>query len=99
MRKNWLEWCVFTLGCVLVLGTAGWLAYDAWRQKGSPPSIEVQLGTATEQVGHFALPVTVINRGDTTAERVLIEVVGWVTFRSNPQAGRLVARPLGYEIP
>ena len=73
--KNWLEWIVFAIGCVLVLGAIGALGYQTWiAAPPKPPTIEVILGQAEAHAGHYAIPVRVANRGDETAEAVLVQV-------------------------
>ncbi len=123
IEKNWLEWCVFGVGLVLVLGTLGFLVYDGARTGDAPARIEIELGEPTAHGGQgFQVPVTVSNRGDLTAGDVHIEVTlegseaergefvvaflprrstreGVVTFHTDPRAGRLRARVLGYEKP
>ena len=74
LEKNWLEWCVFGAGSVLVLATVGYLAYAAATSTDLPPTLDVRLGSAERRGGEFAVPVTVFNRGDQAAETVLIEV-------------------------
>ena len=75
LQKNWLEWSVFVAGALLVAGVIGYLVYDAATAGNEPPSIEVQLGAPVRRQHNFAVPVTVVNHGDHTAEGVQIEVV------------------------
>jgi uncharacterized protein (TIGR02588 family) len=125
-EKNWFEWTVFAVGLLLTLGTVGVLVKEAASQRDrTPPDIEVRLGAAERRAGGYAVPITIENRGDDTAEGVHIEATlkppgdgkeetsdfevqylpghstrqGWVTFSSDPAAGDLAARPLGYEKP
>ena len=73
--KNWLEWIVFAIGCVLVLGAIGTLGYQIWTAAPpKPPMIEVTLGQAEQRGEHYAIPVRLANRGDETAEAVLVQV-------------------------
>jgi uncharacterized protein (TIGR02588 family) len=74
-EKNWLEWSVFAVGLLLVVGVIVYLAYDAVTLGDRPPSIEVQLGEPEQRANAYAIPVSVTNLGDQTAEGVLIEVV------------------------
>lgn len=74
LEKNWLEWCVFTVGGVLVLATIGYLTYEVVTATDRPPILEVQLGAAEPRGDEFAARVTVFNRGDEAAEAVLVEV-------------------------
>lgn len=72
--KNWLEWTVFGVSLLLVLAVLGYLGYDAATMGDAPPMLMVELGEAVEQPGGFAVPVTVMNGGDDTAEDVEVEV-------------------------
>lgn len=74
LQKNWLEWIVFAISLVLVATTLGYLVYDAATLGNSPPTIEFQLGNPQQKLDYFLVPVSVTNRGDETAEGVLIEV-------------------------
>ena len=74
VEKNWLEWGVFGVSLVLVLGTLAYLVYEATTLGDQPPIIEAQLGAPQQQAGEFAVPVTLINRGDQTAAGVMVEV-------------------------
>ena len=121
-EKNWLEWCVFGVGLVLVLGTLGFLVYDGAKTGDAPARIEIELKEPSAAGQGFQVPVVVSNRGDVTAGDVHIEVTleggeaersefriaflprrstreGVVTFHTDPRAGRLRARVLGYEKP
>jgi len=75
LEKNWLEWIVFAISLILVVGTLGYLVYDGTNTANSPPSFEFQLGQSQPQQNYFVVPVSVTNQGDETAEGVLIEVV------------------------
>ncbi len=75
IQKNWLEWVVFAISLVLVIITLGYLVYDGATFSETPPNIELELGKAQAQAAdRFIVPVNAINRGDTTAEGVQIEV-------------------------
>lgn len=78
LQKNGLEWTVFVLSLVLVLGTLGFLAYDAVTQGHDAARLEVRLGpmreTGAKAARLYVVPVTVSNKGDRTAEGVLVEV-------------------------
>jgi uncharacterized protein (TIGR02588 family) len=75
LQKNRLEWSIFALSLALVIGTLGYLTWAAWTQGGEPAQLEVTLGQAQQRRKHFAVPVSVTNRGDQTAEGVMIEVL------------------------
>ena len=72
--KNALEWAVFGLSSVLVLGFLGWLLFQTLNQNGSPPRLEISLGAPVVKGQRVMVPVKVENRGDETAESVEIEV-------------------------
>lgn len=74
-QKNWLEWTVFWTGLVLVSAVLGYLAYDAWTTAEGPAVIELSVGEPERRAGQYAISVTATNRGDQTAESVLIEAV------------------------
>ncbi len=74
LQKNWLEWSVFAVGLVLVLGTLGYLVYDALTMGSEPPVIEIRLEPTVERAGNYIIPVSIKNNGDQTAEGIHIEV-------------------------
>lgn len=73
-KKNWLEWIVFAFSLALLLGTIGVLILEAVSSGDRPPDPYPTLGPAEAHDGYFAIPVTVENRGDTTAENVHVAV-------------------------
>jgi len=73
-EKNWLEWTVFWAGLALLCTVAGYLVYAAATAGQSPPLLTLSLGAPRDVPGGFAVPVTVRNGGDITAESVTIEV-------------------------
>jgi len=74
-EKNWLEWSVFAVSLLLVVAVVAYLAYDAVSSAERPPDLAVQLGAPEQHADHFAVPITVTNAGDQTAEGVVVEVV------------------------
>ncbi len=90
-EKTWLEWAVFGVGLALVLGVLGYLAYDGATAAGGPPVIEVTLeaGGGEPERGEFT--VAFLPRQGRRE--------GWVAFGTDPRAGRLTPRVLGYEKP
>lgn len=73
-EKNWLEWTVFAVGCVLTVGTLVLLGYQAWMPRAGPPQLAVALGTPEPAPEGVVVPVTVTNRGGQTAENVEVVV-------------------------
>jgi uncharacterized protein (TIGR02588 family) len=74
-QKNLLEWTVFVVSLLLVVGTLSYLAYDAAVLGDAPPTMVVRLGSPERRGEHFVVPIAVTNQGDQTAEDVLVEVV------------------------
>lgn len=74
IAKHPLEWIVFAVSLAVVAGTVGFLAWDAVQGEDSPASLSVELGRPEPRDGAWAVPVTVRNRGDETAEGVKVEV-------------------------
>lgn len=75
LEKNALEWAVFGVSLALVLATVGFLVYEAVSSPASPPDLSVELGTPERRGQVWAVPVTVRNRGEETAEGVHVEAV------------------------
>jgi uncharacterized protein (TIGR02588 family) len=75
IAKHPLEWIVFAVSLVLVAGTLGFLVRDAVRGEGSAAALTVELGRPEPRGGVWAVPVTVRNQGDVTAEGVKVEVI------------------------
>lgn len=74
VEKHPLEWIVFAVSLVLVAGTLGFLAWDALQGGDTPAALSVELGRPEPRGGTWAVPVTVRNQGDATAEGVEVEV-------------------------
>jgi uncharacterized protein (TIGR02588 family) len=75
LEKNALEWAVFGAGLALILATVGFLVYEAVSSPDSPPDVSVELGPHERRGQVWAVPVTVRNRGEQTAEGVRVEAV------------------------
>ncbi len=77
-HKNWLEWTVFAVGLLLLLGTVGYLAGQALTRGRAPAALSVSLGEPRAHLEatppHYVVPVTVRNDGARTAAEVDIEV-------------------------
>lgn len=76
-RKNWLEWSVFALGLVLLIGTVGYLGYEASVHGRKPAALSVTLGepwSPDSNPASVVVPVTVHNEGGHTAVDVTVEV-------------------------
>jgi uncharacterized protein (TIGR02588 family) len=73
--KNWLEWTVFGLGLILIAGIAAYLVHAAATRSERPPALAIQVGSIIAAPAGFAVPLTVTNSGDVTAEQVIVEVL------------------------
>ena len=74
IKKNPLEWAVFAIGLILTLGVIGSLAWDAARGGEKPPDLIVELGAPEPRAQGWAVPVTVRNQGEETAESARVVV-------------------------
>lgn len=75
VEKNWLEWIVFSVSFVLVIGLVAYLVWNEITADASPPSIVVELGDMRQQGDSYLIPVKVINKGGQAAKAVAVEVV------------------------
>lgn len=75
-HKNWLEWIVFAVGLLLLIGTVGYLGVQMFTEGRSPAALSVTLGQpwALEGAGHHVVPVIVRNDGGHSAAEVTIAV-------------------------
>ena len=73
--KNWLEWVVFALSLMLVLGTLGFLVRESMVGAGGPPEVSARLGPPRPAAAGFMVPVEVANTGKGTAEEVQVTLV------------------------
>jgi uncharacterized protein (TIGR02588 family) len=85
-EKNRLEWGVFWCSLVLVLAVVAYLTYSAFTSGDRPPQLSVTLGGAQQVPAGYAVPVSVSNSGDTTAENVRVEVA----LEGNAERGEVV---------
>lgn len=82
VEKNWLEWAVFAVSLLVLLGFVGTLVYLTSTGGDRPADLVVELGEPQRVSAGFAVPVRVHNRGDRTAEEVRVEV----TLEENGEA-------------
>ena len=73
--KNALEWSVFALSCLLVLGTFAVLIHGMAVWQDAPARLTARAGEAYQEAGHVWVPIVVVNEGDHSAVNVEIEVV------------------------
>ena len=74
-KKNALEWAVFGVSLVLLIGLIVFIIRDAAADQGNPAQINVELGQPAAEGQRFRVPVHVTNVGDEPAEEVGIEVM------------------------
>ena len=74
VKKNAVEWSVFAVSCVMIAAVVAILVHDAVTSSSSPPELHVVLGAVDSTDAGFAVPVAVMNRGETTAEQAKIVV-------------------------
>lgn len=72
--KNALEWIVFSISLLLILGVFGYLAYQVYTEKEESPDISVETRHDPSDHNPFRYHVTVYNKGGQTAEAVTVEV-------------------------
>lgn len=74
-QKNALEWIVFAVSALLILGVLAALIQTARTSHHAPPDLFIETGPGVQKHGVFQVPVTITNRGDHTAEDAQIEIV------------------------
>jgi uncharacterized protein (TIGR02588 family) len=67
------EWAVALLGLVLVLGSMGFLAYQAVAGDDSPPDILIQANAIMPVRAGYLVQIQAINQGGSTAAELRIE--------------------------
>lgn len=79
-RKNPLEWAVFAVSMLLVVGIIGYLLWMSFRLEPVVEGLRVTLGEPVQQPESkppsFAIPVTVFNPGDRPVADVEVEEIG-----------------------
>jgi uncharacterized protein (TIGR02588 family) len=73
-QKNALEWSVFAVSLLLLLGVAGVLIYDLVWGDDTPPAFVVSVGEPTERGELLELPIIVENRGGQSARDLLVAI-------------------------
>lgn len=72
--KNALEWTVFGISLILVVGTLGWLVVAALQTDAGPARLQIHTGPPETADGRVTIPVTVKNDGGQVAESVEVRV-------------------------
>jgi uncharacterized protein (TIGR02588 family) len=74
-QKNALEWIVFAVSALLILGVLAALIHATRDSHHAPPDLIIATGEGVQKNGVFQLPVTITNRGDQTAEDAQVEIL------------------------
>ncbi|GGK59810.1 hypothetical protein ACD591_11660 [Rufibacter glacialis] len=74
MKKNPLEWFVFGLSVVLILALLGYLGVKAFHYQHTPPDLHVEIFPEKGRPQQNIHRVELTNRGEQTAENVLVEI-------------------------
>ena len=72
--KNALEWTVFAISLVLVLSIVAYLGYQVYTEEPGTPDLVVEYYHDPSEHAPQRYRVVVHNRGDETAEEVLVEL-------------------------
>lgn len=73
-KKNWLEWTVFNVSFLLVLGIIAYLGYQVYAHKPTSPDLRVSSFQDPSSNAPYRYRVVVYNDGGTTAEEVMVEL-------------------------
>ena len=95
--KNALEWSVFALSCLLVLGTFAVLIHGMAVWQDAPARLTARAGEAYQEAGHVWVPIVVVNEGDHSAVNVEIEVVSTSPAGESKAAFKVDQIPRGSE--
>lgn len=69
------EWIVAGVGVILVVGSFGFLGYEAFRGQTSHPDIVVQVDAILPIHAGYVVQINILNQGDATAATLKIEGV------------------------
>ena len=68
-----LEWAIAILGLVLVLGTIGFLLYEAAIGDDSPPEFSFAVNRVSASGSGYLVEFNVVNHGGSTAARLTVQ--------------------------
>ena len=74
-KKNVLEWIIFSISLLLIVGTIGYLGYKTYTHQPSPPDIIVRYSPNPTDNAPYRYHLVIQNIGGETAEEVLIELI------------------------
>lgn len=73
-KKNVLEWSVFVLGLIMIVGVLIYLSYKTYTHKPTPADIKVEFSLDPTPNAPYRYQLLVHNLGGATAENVLVEL-------------------------
>jgi uncharacterized protein (TIGR02588 family) len=85
--KNALEWSVFGISCVLILGVFIYLVADAQRSRVSDPNLETRITSVEKRPDKTLAEILVTNRGGSTAADLTVRLVA--DFPAGPQEAEI----------
>jgi uncharacterized protein (TIGR02588 family) len=90
-KKNAVEWTVFAASLAVIAVTVVLLLRGSFHSAQLPPDLHITAGTPVRSSGGYAIPITVSNRGDDTAEQARIEVALMTDAREAEKAELTIA--------
>jgi uncharacterized protein (TIGR02588 family) len=69
------EWVVALVGLLVVLGAIGFLGYEAIVEETGPPEVTLRVDAVQATRDGYLVQIRAINRGGTTAAKVLVQGV------------------------
>lgn len=73
--KNPLEWVVFAISSLLVLGVIGFLIWNITASDGKPAAFAISIGPTTSTSDSSVIQIKVTNSGSNTAAEVNVAVL------------------------
>ena len=68
-----LEWLIAAAGLILVIGTIGFLVYEAFTDANTPPNLAVQTESIIKTENGYLVKFSIYNKGDDNAADIVIE--------------------------
>ncbi len=68
-----LEWLIAAAGLILVVGTIGFLIYQAVTDKNTPPDLSVSTDSVVRTENGYLVKFSIYNKGDDNAADIVVE--------------------------